>query len=306
MTGPVGLTVGNPDQGGRIAPDPAAIVRANRPPSLARRFMRNRGAVVGAAILATIALLALLGPLIVPIAPIEAFPADQLAPPGVGHLLGADQFGRDVAARILWGAPLSLQIGFISIAFAVALGVLLGLPAGYFAGWVDMVVMRCVDVLLAFPSILLALSIVSVLGANLTNAMVAVGISVVPIYVRLVRGSTLAARELLYVEAAHVIGVRDRTIMIRHLLPNIVGPLVIVATLGVASAIITGASLSFLGLGAQPPSPEWGAMLNDGRGFLQTAWWLSAFPGIAIMITVLAINLIGDGLRDMLDPRMRM
>ncbi len=165
--------------------------------------------------------------------------------------------------------------------------------------------MRGMDVMLAFPSILLALSIVSVLGPSLQNAMLAVGISVVPVYVRLVRASSLQTRDLGFVEAARVIGVRDRRIMVRHILPNVLPPLIVVATLGVATAIIVGASLSFLGLGAQPPTPEWGAMLNDGRGFIRTAWWLTVFPGLAIMITVLAINLIGDGLRDMLDPRMR-
>jgi peptide/nickel transport system permease protein len=167
-----------------------------------------------------------------------------------------------------------------------------------------MVVMRVIDVILAFPSILLALSIVSILGSSLTNAMIAVGISVVPLYVRVVRGSTLATRDLLFVDAARVVGVGHLEIMGRHIFPNILSPLVVVATLGVATAIIVGASLSFLGLGAQPPLPEWGAMLSEGRGFLQTAWWMSVFPGLAIMGTVLAINLIGDGLRDMLDPRL--
>jgi peptide/nickel transport system permease protein len=231
--------------------------------------------------------------------------SSQLAPPGTGgHLLGADHLGRDVASRILHGASLSLQIGLISVAVAVVFGVVLGLPAGYAGGRTDMLVMRLVDVLLAFPSILLALSIVSVLGPGLGNAMIAVGISVIPLYVRVVRASSLSTRELLFVDAARVVGMGDLEIMVRHVFPHVLAPLVIVATLGVATAIIIGASLSFLSLGAQPPLPEWGAMLSEGRGFLQTAWWMSVFPGLAIMGTVLAINLVGDGLRDMLDPRM--
>jgi peptide/nickel transport system permease protein len=205
---------------------------------------------------------------------------------------------------MLHGAALSLRVGLLAVAMAVSIGVLLGLPAGYFGGATDMLIMRLIDVVLAFPSILLALSIVSVLGASLTNAMIAVGISVVPLYVRVVRASTLSTRDLLFVDAARVMGVGDLDIMTRHIFPNILSPLVVVATLGVATAIIVGASLSFLGLGAQPPLPEWGAMLSEGRGFLQTAWWMSVFPGLAIMGTVLAINLIGDGLRDMLDPRL--
>jgi peptide/nickel transport system permease protein len=274
-------------------------------PSLARRFVRHRGATIGLAVIAVVVVLAIVGPVVWPFDPYLSSAADQLAPPGSqGHPLGADHLGRDVAARMLHGAALSLQVGLLAVGMAVTFGVLFGLPAGYFGGRTDMVVMRVIDVILAFPSILLALSIVSILGSSLTNAMIAVGISVVPLYVRVVRGSTLATRDLLFVDAARVVGVGHLEIMGRHIFPNILSPLVVVATLGVATAIIVGASLSFLGLGAQPPLPEWGAMLSEGRGFLQTAWWMSVFPGLAIMGTVLAINLIGDGLRDMLDPRL--
>jgi len=281
------------------------IVISQRP-SLARRFLRHRGATAGMFIFVAIVLLATIGPRVSPYDPYISDLSDQLARPGSeGHLLGADHLGRDVAGRILHGAALSLQMGFIAVAFAVVLGLLLGLPAGYFGGATDMVVMRLMDVMLAFPSILLALSIVSILGPSLNNAMIAVGISVVPVYVRLIRASALSTRELLFVEAARVIGVGHVQIMARHILPNVTAPLVVVATLGVATAIIVGAALSFLGLGAQPPTPEWGAMLSEGRGFIQTAWWMSVFPGLAIMVTVLSINLLGDGLRDMLDPRMR-
>lgn len=280
------------------------VVLARRPSGL-RAFARHRGAVVGAVVLVAIIVIAIVGPQLSPYDPITPMAALQLQGPTWEHPFGTDQFGRDVATRMLHGAGLSLQVGVIAVVLAFVIGVAVGLPTGYYAGRLDLVVMRFVDVLMAFPSILLALSIVSLLGPSLTNSMVAVSIAFIPLYVRMVRASTLAARELAFVEAARVIGASDRKIMLRHILPNLLGPLVVVATLGVATAIIVGASLSYLGLGAQPPTPEWGAMLSDGRNFIRTGWWLSVFPGVAIMITVLAINLIGDGLRDMLDPRMR-
>jgi peptide/nickel transport system permease protein len=280
-------------------------VAPSRRPSSLRVFARHRGALVGAIVLLAIIVTAIVGPHLSPYDPITPMAAEQLQGPSLAHPFGTDQFGRDVATRMLHGAALSLQVGLIAVGFAFTIGVAVGLPTGYYAGRIDLVVMRFIDVLMAFPSILLALSIVSVLGPSLTNAMVAVSIAFIPLYVRMVRASTLATRELAYVEAARVIGAGDRKIMLRHILPNLLGPLVVVATLGVATAIIVGASLSYLGLGAQPPTPEWGAMLSDGRNFIRTGWWLSVFPGVAIMVTVLAINLIGDGLRDMLDPRMR-
>lgn len=294
---------------GAAPTDPFLVAAPDRPaarrPAPFRRFVHHRGAAAGLIVLAAIVVLAIVGPAIWSYDPYLSDSTHQLAPPGSdGHLLGADHLGRDVAARMLHGAALSLQVGVLAVLLAVVVGVLVGLPAGYFGGATDLVAMRLVDIVLAFPSILLALSIVSLLGPSLTNAMVAVGISVTPLYVRVVRASTLASRDLLFVDAARVMGVGDVGIMARHVFPNILAPLVVVATLGIATAIIVGASLSFLGLGAQPPTPEWGAMLSEGRAFIQTAWWMSVFPGLAIMVTVLAINLIGDGLRDMLDPRM--
>jgi peptide/nickel transport system permease protein len=274
-------------------------------PSLAHRFARHRGAVIGLVILLAIVVIALVGPWVAPFNAYLSYPDITLQGPQPAHVFGTDDLGRDVAMRMLHGAYLSLTMGFFAVALAVVFGLLLGLPAGYYGGATDMIVMRVMDVLLAFPSILLALSVVSILGPSLVNAMVAVSVSVIPIYVRLVRASALQTRDLLFVEAARVIGLGNVSIMVRHILPNVLAPLVVVATLGVATAIIVGASLSFLGLGAQPPTPEWGAMLNDGRGFIRTAWWLTVFPGLAIMVTTLSINLIGDGLRDVLDPRMR-
>jgi peptide/nickel transport system permease protein len=273
-------------------------------PNLWRRLVRNRGARIGLVLGAALFLLAVVGPLLVRMDPLAASAALQLKPPGPGGLLGADQLGRDVAARLVFGAPLSLRVGFIVVAGAAALGIVVGLPAGFFGGRTDMLVMRLVDVLLAFPSILLAMGLISVLGPNLNNAMLAVGISIVPTYVRLVRASTLATRDLPYVDAARVIGCGSLRLMFRHVLPNVLPPVIVAATLGVATAILATSSLSFLGLGAQPPTPEWGAMLAEGRGFLRDAWWLPTFPGIAIMLAVLSVNLIGDGLRDALDPRM--
>lgn len=285
--------------------DHADALTADRRPSVGRRFLRHRGATIGLVVMAVIVVLAILGPSLSPYDPLQVSPRVQLQAPTAEHPFGTDQFGRDVATRMLHGATLSLQMGFIAVFLAVVAGVAIGLPTGYYGGRTDMVSMRLIDILMAFPSILLALSIVSILGPSLENAMVAVSIAFIPQYVRLVRGSTLTMREMPYVEAARVVGSRDLSIMVRNILPNLLGPIVVVATLGVATAIIVGSSLSFLGLGAQPPTPEWGAMLSDGRNFIRVAPWLSIFPGLAIMVTVLAINLIGDGLRDVLDPRMR-
>jgi peptide/nickel transport system permease protein len=206
---------------------------------------------------------------------------------------------------VFYGTRISLLVGFISVSIAVVVGTLMGLVSGYYGRWVDTIVMRFVDIMLAFPGILLALALVSILGPSLPNLMIAVGISSVPSYARLVRGSVLAAKENVYVEAARVVGCSDTLIMRRHVLPNVVAPIIVVATLGVAAAILWAAALSFLGLGSQPPTPEWGRMLSEGRNYLREQWWIATFPGLAIMVTVLAMNLLGDGLRDTLDPRQR-
>jgi peptide/nickel transport system permease protein len=241
----------------------------------------------------------------VPIDPYQQSLVDSLQPPGtVGHLLGTDQFGRDVLLRLVDGARVSLTVGLIAVAIAVVLGGGIGLLSGYFGGRVDGVLMRLIDVKLAFPGILAALVIVTILGGGLDKAMVAVGIGALPRYARVVRASVMAGKYEAYVEAARSLGASDVRIMFGHIVPQVLGPVITLATLGLATAILAAASLSFLGLGAQPPTAEWGLMLAESRKYLRVAWWLAVMPGVSIMLTVLAINVLGDGVRDALDPRL--
>ncbi len=270
-----------------------------------RRFLTIRSAAAGAVVLLLLVLAAVLAPYLTP------FEYDKIAPtaayeaPSREHLMGTDKFGRDVYTRVLYGGRISLTVGLIATAIGGGVGVVLGMTAGYFGGLVDEVIMRILDMMLAFPGILLAMGIVAMLGPSLQNLMIAVGIGYIAGFARLMRGNVLAARKFDYVLAAESLGGRSWTIMRRHVLPNIAAPLIVYATLSVASAILTAAGLSFLGLGAQPPSPEWGIMLSDGRETLNRAWWVSLFPGLAILATTLSINFVGDGLRIALDPRMR-
>lgn len=270
------------------------------------RLVANRGATAGGFIFLLIAGTAVAAPALAPGNPIALNVSASLEAPGPQHWLGTDQFGRDILSRILYGARTSLTMGLVAVTISVAGGSLLGLVSGYYRGGVDLSVMRLVDVMLAFPGILLALVIIAVLGANLESAMIAVGISGMPVFIRVVRGATLSVREFQYVEAARVAGCGDARILFRHILPNVAAPVIILVTLGIPNAIIAGAALSFLGLGVKPPTPDWGEMLSNGRSFMTTAWWLSTFPGLAIVIIVMAINLFGDGLRDALDPRLKL
>jgi peptide/nickel transport system permease protein len=267
--------------------------------------VRNRGAVAGGLVFVIIVLVALAAPMLAPEDPVRLNVVDSLQPPGTGHLLGSDQFGRDVLSRIIYGARVSVAMGLVAVTISVLAGSALGLVAGYYRHGADLLIGRLVDVMLAFPGILLALVVIAVLGPSLASAMIAVGISGMPVFIRVVRGATLSVRELQYIEAARVSGCRDLRILGRHILPNVAAPMIVLATLGIPSAVIAGAALSFLGLGVKPPTPDWGAMLSEGRAFMTTAWWLPTFPGLAIAVMVMAINLFGDGVRDALDPQMR-
>jgi peptide/nickel transport system permease protein len=268
-------------------------------------LVRNKGALAGLIILVLLILAAILAPYITRYDPIEIDPPSRTLPPSRDHWMGTDAFGRDIYTRVVYGARVSLPVGLVAVGIAATVGAVLGLLSGYYGRWADGIIMRIIDIMLAFPNIMLALVIVAILGPSIRNVMIAVGIGEIPRYTRLIRGQVLSARELLYVEAAKVIGTPTSKIMFRHILPNVVSPVVVLATLSVGSAILAAAGLSFLGLGAQPPRPEWGSMLADGRQFLRSHWWVATMPGLAIALTVLSINMFGDGLRDSLDPRIR-
>ena len=229
----------------------------------------------------------------------------RLKPPSAQHWLGTDEFGRDIFARLIHGARVSLKVGLIAVGIAIVVGGFLGAIAGYYGDKLDNVIMRVMDIFLAVPSILLAIAIVSALGPNLLNLMIAVSISSIPRYARIVRASVLSIRDQEFVEAARAIGAGDARIIFRHIIPNSLAPVIVQGTLGVANAILSTAGLSFIGLGIHPPAPEWGSMLSGGRQYLRYAWWVTTFPGVAIMITILSLNLLGDGLRDALDPRLK-
>ncbi len=267
-----------------------------------RRLRRTPGAFIGAVVVASIFLLALCAPLVTRTGPLEQDLAVQAVGPSVHHLMGTDKLGRDVFSRVVFGARTSLAIGFVAVGLAITVGTSIGLFAGFARGRVDSILMGAMDIMLAFPSIILAIAITTILGASITNLMIAVGIVYVPQYARLARSSTLGVAQLEYVEAARALGSGAGRIMARHILPNILAPLLVQATLGIATAELEAAGLSYLGLGARPPAPEWGAMLNDARDYWISAPWALVFPGLAITTLVLGFNLLGDGLRDALDP----
>lgn len=270
-----------------------------------RGFKKSKVALVGAFIVLFFILLALFGPLIAKEGINEQVMADRLQPPSAEHWLGTDDFGRDILSRIIHGAKISLWVGFFSVIGSVIVGSILGIVAGYYGRWVDMLISRIFDIMLAFPSILLAIAIVAVLGPSLQNALIAIAIINVPNFGRLIRSKVLSIKEDEYITAAKAIGMRDVRILFSHILPNSMAPVVVQGTLAIATAILEAAALGFLGLGAQAPMPEWGKMLADSKNYLQSAPWTMIFPGIAIMLTVLGFNLMGDGLRDAMDPRMK-
>ncbi|MBM3546179.1 MAG: ABC transporter permease [Alphaproteobacteria bacterium] len=285
----------------------AAVVDTEEPAferrSAWRRLMRRRGAMVGLIVVVIFLVLAIFAPWIAPYDPIATNFLKVRKPPSIDHWMGTDEIGRDVMSRLIFGARASLQAGVISVLIAVALGVPLGLLSGYAKGWVDSLMMRIVDALLACPFLILAIAMAAFLGPSLTNAMIAIGLTTMPIFIRLVRGQVLAVTVEDYVEAARALGNPHLRIAVRHVLPNIVAPVLVQSTLTIAAAIIAESALSFLGLGQQPPAPSWGSMLNVARQFIGQAPWMSWWPGLAIVAVVLAFNLLGDGLRDALDPK---
>lgn len=280
--------------------------RKRRMKEMSSRFFQNKLAVVGGVFTLLLILMAVFAPLVAPYNPTEQNYAKFLQSPNAENLLGTDELGRDIFSRIIYGARVSIQAGIISVGIALLIGIPIGLFSGYYRGVLDeFVVMRFTDALLSFPPLVLALSLAAVLGAGLQNAMIAIGIIFTPNFIRLVRGEVLSQREREYVTAAKASGISDLKIIFRHILPNCMPPILVQATLAIAAAIISEASLSYLGLGTQPPTPSWGAMLSMGQGYLGDAPWISLFPGLFIFLTVLSINLFGDGLRDALDPKLK-
>jgi peptide/nickel transport system permease protein len=268
-----------------------------------RRLFRRGGAMVGLAVVVFFVVIALFAPWIAPYDPLATSWTAVRAAPTAAHWFGADELGRDVLSRIVWGARASILAGVVSVSISLALGVPIGMAAGYLGRWVDALISRITDAMLACPFLILAIALAAFLGPSLTNAMIAIGISATPIFIRLTRAQVLAAKSEDYVEAARALGNPHLRIALRHILPNIVAPLIVQATLAIAAAVIAEASLSFLGLGQQPPAPSWGSMLNTARNYVDQAPWMAIWPGVSIFLLVLSFNLLGDGLRDALDPR---
>jgi dipeptide transport system permease protein len=301
-----------------VAPAPEAVVRLSDA-AIRRRmladfwfhFRQNRGAVIGLFVFMLMVLAAVFAPLLAPHDPTQQFRDALLAPPvwqeggRSGFILGTDAVGRDMLSRLIYGAQYSLFIGVVVVAIALIGGIVIGLLAGFFGGWVDAVIMRVMDVVLAFPSLLLALVLVAVLGPGLTNAMIAIAIVYQPHFARLTRAAVMGEKAREYVTAARMAGAGPLRLMFRTILPNCLAPLIVQATLSFSSAVLDSAALGFLGMGAQPPASEWGTMLAEAREFILRAWWVVTFPGLAILVSVLAINLMGDGLRDALDPKLK-
>nr|WP_085506708.1 nickel transporter permease [Thalassobacillus devorans] len=269
------------------------------------RVIKSKTSLIGLVIITLLIVVAIFAPQIATHSPTDQSIIDRYQSPSSEHLLGTDELGRDIFSRIVYGSRITIQIGVITVGISMIVGVFLGAVAGFFGRWVDQIIMRLIDIMMAFPSILLAIALVAVLGKSLTNAMIAVGIVGVPHFARIVRSTVLSVKETEYIEASRVIGAKNGRILFSHVLPNCLAPIIVQATLTIGTAILDAAGLSFLGLGAQPPLPEWGAMLSDGRSALQTAPWVVMFPGFAILLVVLGFNLLGDGLRDALDPRLK-
>ncbi|UCH26024.1 MAG: ABC transporter permease [Trueperaceae bacterium] len=270
-----------------------------------RRFLRHRLIILGSIIILSLAVIALFGSKLAPYDPVAMNFAERFATPSLRHPFGTDEFGRDVFSRVLYGAAVSFKVAFIAVAISGTAGVFLGAVAGFFGRWLDEVIMRFMDILFAFPAVLLAITVMAILGRGVGNAMIAIAIVYAPIFARVTRGAVISVRGLEYVTAARALGQQDGFIIWRHVLPNAIGPIIVQTSLSLAFAILAEAALSFFGLGTQPPDPSWGRMLAEGRGFLQQAPWMGIFPGLAIMMSVMGFNFLGDGLRDLLDPRLK-
>jgi peptide/nickel transport system permease protein len=270
-----------------------------------KQLVRNKLALMGGIVVVILFAVSFLAPYISPYNPDTINVKEILMPPSSHHLLGTDELGRDVLSRMIWGSRISLKVGFVAVGIAVIIGIIIGAAAGYYGGWVDDLLMRFVDMMLCFPSFFLILAVIAILEPSIYNIMAVIGLTGWMGVARLVRAEFLRIREMDYVKAARSIGASDFRIVFRHILPNALNPVIVAATLGVAGAILTESALSFLGIGVQPPTPSWGNMLTAGKDNMEIAWWLSVYPGLAILITVLGYNLLGEGLRDILDPRLR-
>ena len=290
----------------QTAPDAfASKVRISKRPGLVSVLLHQKLALTGITIVGFFLIVALVGPYFAPHGATQQFPGQTLQPPSSEFIMGTDEFGRDVFSRLIYGARISFQVGVIAVGISAAIGIVHGMLAGYIGGWVDSVITLLLDVLVAFPTILLAIALMTALGNSITNVMIAIGLVNAPSFMRIVRGSVLTVRNTTYVEAAVVTGTPVRTIMTRHIFPNVTAPLIVHGSLAFAFAVLSEASLAFLGLGNKPPSPSWGAMVSGSYSVLQLAPWAAIFPGLAIAFTVLGFNLLGDGLRDAMDPKLR-
>jgi peptide/nickel transport system permease protein len=293
----------HPEAGTVAAQRPLVVEHRPRWREVGEAVLSNRLALAAIVVLAMLLVLAAVGEWVAPYGLNDVVIEDRLQGPSLAHPFGTDELGRDLFSRVVLAVRVSLYVGLVAVGISLVAGVAIGLLAGYYGRLIDTVLMRVMDMVFAFPAILLAIAILAVLGPGITNAMIAIGIVYTPIFARVTRGSVLSVREEVYVRAARSLGASDARLILRHVLPNVSGPIIVQASLSLAFAILSEAALSFLGLGVQPPDPSWGRMLLDGRGFLEQAWWMSVFPGLAILLTVMAFNFLGDGLRDALDPK---
>ncbi len=270
-----------------------------------RYLLRNKLAVIGGLLVMLVFVLSIFAPFVAPYNPSTIDIKNILIGPSFSHPLGTDDLGRDVLSRMLWGGRISLEVGFVAVGIATIIGILLGSLAGYYGGWIDSAIMRAVDIMLSIPTIFLVLAVIAILEPSIMNIMVVIGLTSWMEPARLIRAEFISLKEREFVIAAHAIGATDRRIIMKHILPNGLSPILVSATMGIGGAILVESALSFLGLGVQPPTPSWGSLLSSGKDNIEIAWWLSVFPGLAILITVLGYNLLGEGIRDALDPRQR-